>query len=98
MENKEPQHYLSKIPLSLRFVIKSVSFTAHHTYLLPSIPDNLDFTQWFHFIIGSLTYIGLLSLLVRVTVLILTETCNYFNREGLTRAALIQYLRYGLDK
>ena len=99
---------LNKLPLSLRFIIKSFAFAAHHKHLRPPPLDNLDFSTPSQFIVSVChsipfiiyigSYIGLLLLLVRVTGLILTETCIYFKSEGFTSASVIHYIRYGLDK
>ena len=78
---------LNKLPLSLRFIIKSFAFTAHHKHLRPPTP-HLDFStlpqiiesccSYIGLIVYIGSYIGLLALLVRVTGLILTETFSYF--------------------
>ena len=107
-ETESTPFSLNKLPRSLRFIIKSFAFAAHHKHLRPPPLDNLDFSTLPQFIVSVCrsipfiiyigSYIGLLFLLVRVTGLILTETFSYFNREGWNLASLIQYLRYGLDK
>ena len=59
---------LSKLPLSLRFILKSSAFMAHHKHLKPSegfnflIPIPMIALEWFHSIIGLVLFI----LLVRV--------------------------------
>ena len=59
---------LSELPLSLRFILKSSAFMAHHKHLKPSegfnfiIPIPMIVLEWFHSIIGLVLFI----LLVRV--------------------------------
>ena len=107
-ETESTPFSLNKLPLSLRFIIKSFAFAAHHKHLRPPPLDNLDFSTPFQFIVSVCrsipfviyigSYIGLLALLVRVTLLIFTETYSYFKSEGLTLASVIHYFRYGLGK
>lgn len=97
-----------RLPLSLRFIVLSFAFTAHHKHLRPPSADTLDVSTFPQFM-GSLwdyivfiiyigSYIALLALLVRVTVRIFTETYAYFKREGLTTVSVLDYIRYGLEK
>ena len=99
---------LSKLPLSLRFIIKSFAFTAHHKHMRPPQADKLDFSTFGGFInalpawIGLLayivSYIGLLVLLARVIWVILGETLDYFKSEGFNTKSLIYFSRYGVKK
>lgn len=103
-ETQSVSFSLSKLPLSLRFIIKSFAFTAHHKHMRPPPVINDFSTQFIEscssyigFLVYIGSYIGLLVLLGRVTGLILTGTYNYFKREGISRVSLIHYIRYGLD-
>lgn len=98
MENNDSQFTYREIPLSLRFIIKAVSFSAHHRYLLAPMPDRLDFSEGFHFLIGIGTYIALLCLLVRVTLRMIGETYQHFQREKLSLKSLFHFIYYGLRK
>ena len=65
---------LSELPLSLRFIVKSSAFMAHHKHLKPSegfnflIPIPTIVLEWFHSIIGLVLFI----LLVRVILIFFT--------------------------
>ena len=54
---------LSELPLSLRFILKSSAFMAHHKHLKPSegfnfiIPIPMIALEWFHSIIGVVLFI-----------------------------------------
>ena len=102
---------LRKLPLSLRFIIKSFAFTLHHKHLRPPQADKLDFSTASEFIsviktlsswIGLLvyigSYIGLLGLLARITWVILAETYHYFNSKGVNTKSISDYIRYGVEK
>ena len=76
---QEPTLFLSELPLSLRFILKTSAFLAHHKHLKPSegfnfiIPIPMIALEWFHSIVGLVLFI----LLVRV---VLTSFKRYFNR------------------
>ena len=98
---------LRKLPLSLRFIIKSFAFMAHHNHMHPPSISN-DFSGLFDSIKSSGSYIGLIVyigsyiglflLFARVTGLIFAETVNYFNREGYKPSSLLRYIRFGLEE
>ena len=66
---------LNELPLSLRFIVKSSAFMAHHKHLKPSegfnfiIPIPMIALEWFHSIIGLVLFI----LLARVIVIFFTR-------------------------
>lgn len=102
-ESRKLSLSLQKLPLSLRFIIKSLAFTAHHKHLHPPIPDSSSSGwEWIHLGIGFLiyigTYIGLLLLLCRVTTQILIETFHHFKAEGFNPKSIVSYIRYGVNK
>ena len=61
---------LSELPLSLRFILKSSAFIAHHTHLKPSegfnfiIPIPLIALEWLHSIIGLVLFILLAKVIL----------------------------------
>ena len=105
-EPRELSLSLHKLPLSLRFIIKSVAFAAHHKHLQPPVPNNpiseYGLSDWIHLVIGLPiyigTYIGLLLLLIRVTTQIIIEALDYFMREGFTPKSIVYFIRYGVEK
>lgn len=105
-EPRELSLSLHKLPLSLRFIIKSLAFTAHHKHLRPPIPENPisenGLSEWIHLVIGLPiymgTYIGLLLFLIRVTIQILIETFDYFKREGFNRESIVPFIRYSSER
>ena len=107
-DNPKVSLSLRELPLSLRFIIKAWAFRAHHKYLNPPVPDNLDFSTLNQFIntsfgwIGLLayivSYIGLFVLLVRICLLVLMVTYEYFQKEGFSFSSLVRYIRYGLER
>lgn len=61
---------LSELPLSLRFILKSCAFMAHHKHLKPSegfnfiIPIPMIALEWFHSIIGVVLFILLAKVIL----------------------------------
>ena len=103
---------LNKLPLSLRFIIKSFAFTVHHKHLRPPTIDKLNVSTpnefinalpgwiggWIGLLAYTASYIGLLVLLARVIWVIFIETHDYFKSEGFNLKSIIHYIRYGLKR
>ena len=63
---------LNELPLSLRFIVKSSAFMAHHKHLKPSegfnfiIPIPMIALEWFHSIIGLVLFILLARVILTI--------------------------------
>ena len=78
---KNKDDSIEKLPLSVRFIIKSLALMVHHKHLKPVEDHNFIITiplpvlEFFHVVIG----LFLLIFLVRVTVVSIIWSCKKLN-------------------